>query len=31
MGLDGIDEQEIRGYFERAGLLERYHEIKRLL
>jgi hypothetical protein len=26
----GIDEVEVRGYFERAGLLERYHEIKRL-
>ena len=26
----GVDEDEIRGYFERAGLLERYHEIKRL-
>lgn len=26
----GVDEEEIRGYFERAGLLERYHEIKRL-
>lgn len=28
--LPGVDEEEIRGYFERAGLLERYHEIKRL-
>jgi hypothetical protein len=28
--LPGIDDEEIRGYFERAGLLERYHEIKRL-
>jgi hypothetical protein len=28
--LPGIDEDEIRGYFERAGLLERYREIKRL-
>ena len=26
----GIDEEEIRSYFERAGLLARYHEIKRL-
>ena len=26
----GIDDVEVRGYFERAGLLERYHEIKRL-
>lgn len=26
----GVDEEEIRGYFERAGQLERYHEIKRL-
>ncbi len=28
--LPGVDEAEIRGYFERAGLLERYLEIKRL-
>ena len=28
--LPGIDEQEIRGYFERAGLLDRYDEIKKL-
>ena len=28
--LPGIDEEEIRGYFERAGLRERYDEIKRL-
>jgi hypothetical protein len=28
--LPGVDEEEIRGYFERAGLLERYGEIKRL-
>lgn len=28
--LPAIDDEEIRGYFERAGLLERYHEIKRL-
>ena len=28
--LPGVDEEEVRGYFERAGLLERYHEIKRL-
>ena len=28
--LPGVDEEEIRGYFENAGLLERYHEIKRL-
>jgi len=28
--LPGIDEAEIRGYFEGAGLLERYLEIKRL-
>jgi hypothetical protein len=26
----GIDEVEVRGYFERAGLVERHHEIKRL-
>ena len=28
--LPDIDEEEIRGYFERSGLLERYLEIKRL-
>ena len=28
LGLPGIDEQEIRGYFERQGLLERFNEIK---
>jgi len=28
--LPGIDEEEIRAYFERSGLLERYLEIKRL-
>lgn len=28
--LPGVDEQAVRGYFDRAGLLERYHEIKRL-
>ncbi len=27
--LDGVDEDEIRGYFEGAGLLERFLEIKR--
>jgi hypothetical protein len=30
LSLPGIDEGEVRGYFERSGLLERYHEIKRL-
>jgi hypothetical protein len=28
--LPGIDEAEVRGYFERAGLRERYEELKRL-
>ena len=28
--LPGIDEEEIRGYFERAGLSDRYDELKRL-
>lgn len=28
--LPGIDEEEVRAYFERSGLLERYLEIKRL-
>jgi hypothetical protein len=27
--LDGVDEEEIRGYFEKAGLEEKFHEIKR--
>ena len=27
----GVDHKEIRGYFERHGLLERYHEIERAL
>jgi hypothetical protein len=26
----GVDEPEVRGYFERAGLLEKYHDLKRL-
>lgn len=30
LGLPGIDEVEVRSYFEQAGLLERYREIKRL-
>ena len=29
LGLPGVDREEIRGYFERAGLVERYHEIER--
>ncbi len=29
LGLPGIDEEEVRGYFERAGLLRDFHEIKR--
>jgi hypothetical protein len=28
LGLPGVDEQEIRGYFERQGLLGRFDEIK---
>jgi len=31
MRLPDIDHEEIRGYFERSGLLERYREIERLL
>lgn len=31
LGLPGIDEQEIRGYFEKAGLAGRFDEIKRTL
>jgi hypothetical protein len=30
LGLSGVDEKEIRGYFERSGLKDRYDEIKRL-
>lgn len=30
MRLPGIDEAEVRGYFERAGLKDRYDELKRL-
>lgn len=29
--LPGIDEGEVRGYFEKQGLLDRYYEIKRYL
>lgn len=30
LALPGIDEPEVRGYFERAGLRDRYDELKRL-
>ena len=30
LSLPDIDEEEVRAYFERSGLLERYREIKRL-
>ena len=30
MGLPGADLEEIRGYFERDGLLDRYHELRKL-
>jgi hypothetical protein len=30
LSLPGIDEAEVRAYFEQSGLLERYLEIKRL-
>jgi hypothetical protein len=30
LGLPDVDEEAIRGYFERSGLLERYREIKQL-
>ncbi len=29
--LPGIDEEEVRGYFEKAGLREKYDEIRRSL
>ena len=28
--VDGVNEEEIRAYFEKSGLRERYEEIKRL-
>jgi len=30
LGLPGVDEDEVRGYFERAGLRDRFDELKRL-
>ena len=30
LSLPGIDEAEVRAYFEQSGLLERYRDIKRL-
>ena len=29
--LPGVDQREIRGYFERAGLLEKFDELERSL
>jgi hypothetical protein len=29
MGVPGVNEQEVRGYFERAGLLRDFDEIRR--
>jgi len=29
--LPEIDEDEIRGYFEKQGMIEKYHEIRKLL
>jgi Nucleotidyl transferase AbiEii toxin, Type IV TA system len=29
--LDGVDRNEVRGYFEKSGLLERWHELERAL
>jgi hypothetical protein len=31
LGIPGVDVEEIRGYFERYGLLEKYDEIRRIL
>jgi hypothetical protein len=31
VGLEGVDRTEVRGYFERHGLMERWHEIERSL
>ena len=30
LGLPGVDEDEVRGYFERAGLRDRFDALKRL-
>ncbi len=30
LGLPGVDREEIRGYFEKHGLLERFHDIERI-
>jgi len=29
--LPGIDEKEVKGYFEKQGLLDKYHEIQKYL
>jgi hypothetical protein len=29
--LPGIDEEEVKGYFEKQGLIDKYHEIKKIL
>jgi hypothetical protein len=29
--LDGVDRDEVRGYFARAGLMERWNELERAL
>ncbi len=29
--LEGVDRDEVRGYFEKNGLLERWHELERAL
>lgn len=31
LGLPGVDMDEIRGHFERYGLLEKFHELRRIL
>ena len=31
LGLPGVDRKEIRGYFEKHGLLERFHDIERAI
>jgi hypothetical protein len=30
LAVPGVDEDEVRGYFERAGLRDRFDELKRL-
>lgn len=31
LALPGVDKAEVRGYFQRHGLLERFHELERAI